>query len=157
MCVASLVWPTLIGLWVFFGVLKVLCMARIKAFSHDIRIPFMKSNHERRLRGPSVLLILYGAFAGLFPNLTHSQGEKLLENNTPRKKFQIFNLLHIEHAPWRFWYFVKLKASAQKCLFHLMIFWRKFAVALCLVERNRPFRANLSVCLLFWLIKGLKC
>ena len=89
--------------------------------------------------------------------LTHFLRRKILKNKIWPKKFQIFNLLHIEHAPWRFWYFVKLKASAQKCLFHLMIFWRKFAVALCLVERNRPFRANLSVCLLFWLIKGLKC
>ena len=34
---------------------------------------------------------------------------------------------------------------------------KEFAVALCLAERNRHFRLNLSVCLLFWLIKWLKC
>ena len=34
---------------------------------------------------------------------------------------------------------------------------KEFGVALCLAERNRHFRLNLSVCLLFWLIKWLKC
>ena len=36
-------------------------------------------------------------------------------------------------------------------------FLKEFVVELCFAERNRPFRANLSVCLLFWLIKSLKC
>ena len=70
--------------------------------------------------------------------LTLFLSREILKNKIIPKKFQIFNLFHIEPAPWIFLYFVRLKHISPKCLSPFDDIEKEFAVALWFAERNPP-------------------